>query len=72
MQSTYTTRDTAADVVQVSAWKSPRFQRFAAITIGTSLLLSAVAIMCLSGDVDVVTKQQIPYIQSQLANLPAR
>lgn len=45
---------------------TPRFKRFAAITVGTSLLLSAVAIMCLKSDVDIVTKQQIPYIQDQL------
>jgi hypothetical protein len=68
MNSTVTRRERIVRT-DVSAWRTPRFQRFAAICAGTGLLLSFVAISCLKGDVDVVTKQQIPYIQQQLAML---
>ena len=68
MTTTYTTEERPVVVASdSSAWRSPRFQRLAAIAAGTGLLLSAVAIYCLSKDVDIVTKQQVPYIESQLA-----
>jgi hypothetical protein len=67
MTTSFTREGTTTTVEPVSAWRLPRFQRFAAITVGSALLFSFVAISCLQGDVDVVTKQQIPYIQEQLS-----
>jgi ribosomal protein S10 len=70
MTTTYTTEERPVVVASdTSAWRRPRFQRLAAIAAGTGLLLSAVAIYSLSQDVDVVTKEQVPYIESQLAQV---
>ncbi len=60
---------TDTEVKPVSAWRLPRFQRFATIMVGTGLLLSTVAISCLKTDVDIVTQEQIPFIQDQIANI---
>jgi hypothetical protein len=69
MSSTVTRRRERIVASDTSAWRTPRFQRFAAIVTGTGLLLSFVAISCLKGDVDDVTKNKIPYIQQRIAEL---
>jgi hypothetical protein len=72
MTTSYTREKRATEVREQSAWRLPRFQRFAAITVATSLLLSFVAISCLNGDVNIVKNEQIPFIQSQLNEYKAR
>jgi hypothetical protein len=69
MSSTVTRKRERVVASDVSAWRTPRFQRFAAIVTGTGLLLSFVAISCLKADVDDVTKNKIPFIQQQIAQL---
>jgi hypothetical protein len=54
----------------VSAWESPRFQRFCAITVLSALLFSGIAISNLNADVKSVTDQKVPYIENRVADLP--
>lgn len=71
MNTTIRDRERTVELEHVSAWRLPRFQRFAAITVGTSLLLSLIGVLCLKGDVDQATDVQIPYIQSELSRYEA-
>jgi len=64
-----TTFRTEPEIRTESAWRSPRFQRFAAITVGTALLLSFVAISCLNADVNNLKAEKIPTIEGKLAEL---
>jgi hypothetical protein len=63
---------TTGELKPVSAWQKEQFQRFAAIALGTGLLLSLVATLDLKADVDNLTLKKIPYIQSQLETLQVR
>jgi hypothetical protein len=71
MSSTVRTRVTRVPASDTSAWREPRFQRFCGIITASALLFSFVAISCLKGDVDDVTKNKIPYIQQQLDQIAA-
>jgi len=74
MNTTYRMKEspTTGELTPVSVWRTEPFQIFAAITLGTGLLLSLVAAFDLKASVDNLTQNKIPYIQSQLDKLPAR
>ena len=74
MNTTYRMKEspTTGELKPVSVWRAERFQRFAAIALGTGMLLSLVAAFNLRADVDNLTQKKIPYIQSQLDNLQVR
>jgi hypothetical protein len=74
MNTTYRMKEspTTGELKPVSVWKTERFQRFAAIALGTGLLLSLVATVDLKADVDNLTLKKLPYIQSQLEKLQVR
>ncbi len=71
MNTTYRMKEspTTRELKPVSAWLNPQFQRFIAITAGTGLLLSLVAVLNLKAAVDNLTGTKIPYIQSQMDKL---
>ena len=71
MDTTYRMKEspTTGELKPVSVWLTQRFQRFAAIAMGTGLLLSVVAALNLKADVDNLTEKKIPYIQSQMDKL---
>ncbi len=52
----------------VSPWKMPRFQRFAAITVGAGLLMTLAMAFTEKAYVDNLIHNKLPYIQAQLDN----
>jgi hypothetical protein len=72
--STYKMKEnpTSGKLETVSAWRTPRFQIFAAIAAGTALLLSLVAGLNLQSGVDNLTQKKVPQLQSQIDNLKVR
>jgi hypothetical protein len=74
MNTTYRMKEnpTTRELKPVSVWQKERFQRFAAIAVGTGLLLSLVGAFNLRADVGNLTQIKVPYIQSQMDKLQVR
>jgi hypothetical protein len=63
---------TTGELKPVSPWKMPRFQRFAAITVGAGLLMTLVMAFTEKAYVDNLLQNKLPYIQAQLDNATYR
>lgn len=73
MDTTYRKKESpAGELKDVPVWQRPKFQRFAAIVLGTGLLLSLVAVFALKHDVNTLTERKLPYIENRVNNLQAR
>ncbi len=72
METTTEIQDGGICVSKPSVWKTPRFQKFVLITIGTGLLLSLVASFAMKRSVDSLTQKKLPYIESQVSDIKTR
>jgi hypothetical protein len=69
MVTIYTERGVAGEVLAEKQTKPFYFGRMMAISLGTALLLSLVAVANLSADVKVFTDNCCPYIQQRLSEI---
>lgn len=65
--TTYRLKETPAGTLEpVSIWQDPDFRKFCMTIAGTALVMSLVACLNLSRDVNDLTKNKLPEVQSQL------
>jgi hypothetical protein len=71
MTTTYRMKEdvTTGELVEVSPWKRSEFQSFAAIVIGSALIMSLIGAFKLATDVNVATNTDVPYINARLDRL---